>query len=87
MVTICLQCRRPGFDPWIGKTPWRKEWLLFPVFLPREFRGQRSLMGYSPWGHKESDRTEQAHTQTHGEKNSSVVTANIWKEVITEYVN
>ena len=44
-------------------------------------------MGYSPWGHKESDRTEQAHTQTHGEKNSSVVTANIWKEVITEYVN
>ena len=30
-----------------------------PVFLPREFHGQRSLAGYSPWGHKESDMTDQ----------------------------
>ena len=40
-------CRRPGLDPWVGKTPWRKEWLPTPVFLSREFRGQRSLAGYS----------------------------------------
>ena len=36
-----------------------KELLSTPVFLPGEFHGQRSLAGYSPWGHKESDRTEQ----------------------------
>ena len=47
----------PGFDPRIGKIPWRREWQPTPVFLPREFHGQRSLVGYSPWGHKESDTT------------------------------
>ena len=45
----------PGFDPRIGKIPWRRQWQPTPVFLPREFHGQRSLVGYSPWGHKESD--------------------------------
>ena len=34
------------------------EWLPTPVFLPGEFCGQRSLVGYSPWGHRESDTTE-----------------------------
>ena len=52
---IWLQCGRPGFNPWVGKIPWRWEWLPNPVFLPREFHGERSLGGYSPWGHKESD--------------------------------
>ena len=37
----------------------RREWLPTPVFLPGESHGQRSLAGYSPWGHKESDTTEQ----------------------------
>ena len=55
---ICLQCGRPGFNPWVGKIPWRKEWQPTPVFLPGESHGQRSLVGYSPWGHKESDMTE-----------------------------
>ena len=31
---ICLQCRRPGFNPWVGKIPWRREWLPTPVSLP-----------------------------------------------------
>jgi len=44
-----------GFDPWVGKTPWRREWLPTPVFLPGKFHGQRSLVGHSPWGHKEMD--------------------------------
>ena len=48
----------PGFNPWVRKIPWRREWLSTPVFLPEEFHGQRSLVGYSPWGHKESDTTE-----------------------------
>ena len=43
---ICLQCGRPGFDPWVGKIPWRREWLPTPVFLPGEVHGQRSLAGY-----------------------------------------
>ena len=54
---ICLQCRRPGFNPWVRKIPWRREWLPTPVFLPGESHGQRSLVGYSPWGHKELDTT------------------------------
>ena len=49
---ICLQCRKPGFDPKVGKIPWKGECLLTPVFLPVEFHGQRSLAGYSPRGHK-----------------------------------
>ena len=58
-----VQCRRPGFDPWVRKIPWRREQLPIPVFLPGEFHGQRSLAGYSPWGRKEADTTEWlAHT-------------------------
>ena len=55
---IHLQFGETEFDPWVGKIPWRKEQLATPVFLSREFHGQRSLTGYSPWGHKESDTTE-----------------------------
>ena len=47
------------FDPWVGKILWRRAWLPSPVLLPRESHGQRSLTGYSPWGHKEADTTEQ----------------------------
>ena len=50
------------FDPWIGKIPWRRKWQSTPIFLPGESRGQRSLMGYSPWGRKESNMTEQQST-------------------------
>ena len=42
----------------VRKIPWRRECLPTPVFLPGEFHGQRTLAGYSPWGHKESDTTE-----------------------------
>ena len=66
----CLQCRRPGFDPWVGKIPWRRKCQPALVFLPGESHGQRSLVGYSPWGHKDSDTTEQlsVHTHTQGTK-------------------
>ena len=46
------QCRSCRLDPWVGKIPWRKAWQPIPVFLPGESQGQRSLVGYSPWGHK-----------------------------------
>ena len=47
-----------GSIPGLGKMPWRRAWQPIPVFLPGESRGQRSLVGYSPWGRKESDTTE-----------------------------
>ena len=60
---VFLQCGRPWFDPWVRKTPRRREWIPTPVFLPGESHGQRSLEGYSPGGHKESDTTERpSHT-------------------------
>ena len=43
------RCR---FSPWVRKIPWKRKWQPTPVFLPGEFHGQRSLAGYSPWGHK-----------------------------------
>ena len=43
------QCRRFGFDPWVGKIPQRRKWQPTPVSLPGESHGQRSLAGYSPW--------------------------------------
>ena len=58
MVKILLQCRRHGFNLWVKKIPRRRAWQPTPVFLPGESHGQRSLVGYSPRGHKESDTTE-----------------------------
>ena len=52
------QCRRLGFDPWVKKIPWRREWLPTPVFLLGELNEQKSLVGYSLWDLKESDMTE-----------------------------
>ena len=46
----CRRRRRWGFNPWVGKIPWRRKWQPTPVFLPRESHGQRILVGYSPWG-------------------------------------
>ena len=57
--------RRHGFDPWVGKICWRRTWQPTLVFLPRKSHRQRSLVGYSPWGRKESDMTEQAHVMLH----------------------
>ena len=45
-------------ETWVEKIPWRRKWLPIPVFLYEESHEQRSLVGYSPWGRKESDRTE-----------------------------
>ena len=43
----------------VEKIPWRREWLSTSVFLPGEFHEQKSLVGYSPWGHKKLDAIEQ----------------------------
>ena len=57
--------KRCGFSPWVRKIPCRRQWQPTPVLLPGEFHGQGSLVGYSPWGHKESDTTERLSTHTH----------------------
>ena len=44
---VCLQCRRPGFNPWMGKIPRRRGWQPPPGFSPGESHGQRSLVVYS----------------------------------------
>ena len=50
---------RDRFKPSVGKIPWRRAWQSTPVFLSGESYGQKSLAGYSPQGHKESDTTEE----------------------------
>ena len=50
--------RRHWLDPWVRKIPWRRKWQPTPVFFSGKSHGQRSLAGYSPWGHKKSDMTE-----------------------------
>ena len=67
----CRRRKRHEFDPWVRMMPWGKKQQPTPVFLPGKFHGQRSLVGYSPWGCKELDMTECTcvractHTQTH----------------------
>ena len=54
----CWKRKRRGFDPWVGKIPWRRAQQPTPVFLPGESHGQRSLKGYSLQGRRESYTTE-----------------------------
>ena len=56
--------RRPGFNLWVGKIPWRREWQPTPAFLSGESHRQRSLTGYSPWGPKELNMTERLSVST-----------------------
>ena len=46
------QGRIHGFNPWVGKIPWRRKWQPTPVFLAGKSHGQKSLVGYSSWGRK-----------------------------------
>ena len=53
------------WETWVqsldGKISWRRKWQPTPVLLPEKSHEWRSLVGYSPWGHKESDTTERLH--------------------------
>ena len=51
----------PGFDPWVGRIPWRRTWQPTLVFLAGKSHARRNLVGYSPWGRKELDTTERLH--------------------------
>ena len=78
--SICLQCGRPGFHPWVGKIPWRRKWQPTPVLLPGKSYGPRSLAGCSPWGRKESGTTERLHFHFtgHSHKVAAVFHARLW---------
>ena len=56
------RCRRPKFDPWVRKIPWRREQQPTAVFWPGESHRQRSLAGYSPWDHKDSEQLTLQHS-------------------------
>ena len=66
--------KRHGFDPWVGKTPWKKKWQFATMFLPAESHGHRSLVDYSPCGLRESDMPEHTctHTHTHTMENNQI---------------
>ena len=59
--SVCLQWGRPGYDPWVRKIPWRRKLQPTPVLLPGKSHGRTSLVGFSPWGRKELDKTELLH--------------------------
>ena len=58
LVIDCLPCKKPGFNSWVRKIPWRRKWQPTSVFLPEESHGQRSLAGYSPRDPQESGMTQ-----------------------------
>jgi len=69
--------KRCEVKPWVGKIPWRRKWQPTPVILPEKSHRQRSLAGYSPWGHKESDMTEQLSTVYHTHAKNAATQENI----------
>ena len=72
MVKNLPAMQRTRFNPWVGKPPWRRTWQPTPVFLPGKFHGQRSLVGESPWGLRESDTTEGLSTETKWPKQTAI---------------
>ena len=68
--------KRHRFDPWVGKISWRRKWQPTPVFLPGESCGQRSLVGYSSWGHRDLNLTEQLSSSSNSNK---LQIKSVWK--------
>ena len=68
---------------WVGKIPWRRKWQLTPAFLPGKPRGQRSLVGLSPWGHKKSDTTVWLHSPSKDLSFHSSANLNLFSAFIT----
>ena len=76
---IRLLSRTRRFDCWLGKIFWNRKWQPTPVILPVKSHGQRSLVGYGPWGRKESDTTEQLN-----KKNMLMITSKVTKRLLCE---
>ena len=65
---------RCGFNPWVVKIPWRRTWYPTSVLLLGKSHGQRSLVGYSPWGSDMTETAEHTHTHTHTHTHPNVYT-------------
>ena len=79
--------QRCGFNPWVRNLSWRRAWQPSPVFLPGESHGQRNLVDYGPWGHKELDVTEWLTlTFTLGEK-VIICFLNVWSSFELQQVS
>ena len=78
---ICLWCRRPRFSSWVRKIPWRRKGQPTPVFLPGEFHGQGSLVGYGPWGRKSWTWLGDQMTTTMG----FIGVLNLWPRCVTTF--
>ena len=81
--------KRHGFDTWVGKIPWGRKRQTTPGFLPGESHEQRSLVGYSPRGRRESDMTEatwHAHTQLrpYGLQSLNCVLSGLYRKSFTD---
>ena len=68
--------RDASLIPGSGRFPWRRKWQPAPVFMPEKSHEQRSLVGYSPWGHKELDTTELLTEQQLSNKNQIYINDN-----------
>ena len=66
-----VDVKRPRFDPWVWKIPWRRKWQPTPVLLPRESQGRGSLMGCRLWGRTESDTLKQLSSSSSSSSSSS----------------
>ena len=75
LASQCWRHKKHGFDPWLGKIPWRRAWQPTPVFLPGESHGQRNLVGYSPQGHT-AEATQHACKMNHRE--STFIFQRLW---------
>ena len=76
------QCRRHksrGFDPWVGKIPWRRGWQTTPVLLPGESQGERSLVGYSPWSHKNQTWLKWLSMHAHASESVHLCFSLVWR--------
>ena len=77
---ICLQCRRNGFDPWVGKIPWRREQQPTPVFFPGKSHGQRRLAGYSLYSRKRVRHDWATKNQQQNRKNLVLIQSPLFQK-------
>ena len=76
----CRRHQRCRFEPWLRRIPWRRKWQPTPIFLPGKSHAQRSLVGFSPWGHQDSDMTELRYNnkQTINKNSMKCLCAPLW---------
>ena len=73
-------------NPWVRKIPWRRGWLLTPISLPWEFHGQRSMAGYSPLGHRESNTNERLTLSLFKKEYFHCITSSVCPEHISQCI-